>query len=493
VDNLLRPYGGLGAYGRADQTSNRVISDELAQIRSMAGVLPVIFVSISAFLLHIVLLRLTATQRTQIAVLKAFGYTNLSVGAHYVLYALVPGVLGAGLGLVAGAWLGSGYTGLYSEVFRFPELDFHTSWQTAGIAVLLSLAACLTGALSAVRAAVRLQPAQVMRGPAPPTFRPLAAERFRVARFNPTQRMILRNLERRPLRALFATASVGFALALMLVGFAMFDSVRAMMALQFGELQQEDVAVAFAGQRPVRAARELARLPGVIATEPIHTVAIRLKHEQRSELLPLTGITGTGRLRVLRTAKQQRRAPPEDGIALTDRVAQQLRVGAGDTLTLELLERPGVERTVLVRTLIDETIGINAYMEWGALHRLLQQAPTLTGALLRVERNAENDVLRRVREFSAVQGATSKSALLRSFDEQVARSTRVTMTILIVLSVILGVGVIYNGARIALSERGVELATLRVLGFSNAEVADLLLGEQALITAAGIPLGWLLG
>jgi putative ABC transport system permease protein len=493
ADALLRAYGGLGAYNRAQQPSHRVLSDEIRQNMSTAHILPIIFLSVSAFLLHIVLLRLTATQRTQIAVLKAFGYTNLRVGAHYLLYALAAGLLGAGMGVLAGAWLGSAYTRLYAEYFHFPELRYQTDWQVTAGAVLLSLAACLTGAAAAVRAAVRLQPAQAMRGSPPARFRRLLAERWNIQWLSVTQRMILRNLQRRPLRALFATIGVGFALAVLLVGLIMFDSVRAMIGLQFGVLQREDVTVAFVGTRPPRVRRELARLPGVIAAEEFLSVPIRLVHAHHSVLLPLTGLAAAGQLRVLRTAHGQTRPPPRDGIALTDRLARKLGLQAGAAVTIEVLERPGVEHTVRVRALVDETVGINAYMELEALQRLLRQAPVSSGALLRVDRAMESDLLRQLRDLPGVRGAVSKTATLRNFDQQVARSIRVTLTILTILSVILGAGIIYNSARIALSERDLELATLRVLGFTNTEVANMLLGEQAIVTAMGIPLGWGIG
>jgi putative ABC transport system permease protein len=493
LDALLQPHGGLGAHGRKDQISNRIVADEIAQNRSTASILPIIFLSISAFLLHIVLLRLTATQRTQIAVLKAFGYDNLTVGVHYLLYALAAALLGAVLGLVAGTWLGSGYTGLYAEVFRFPELHFQTDWKVASNAVLLSLAACLSGAIAAVRATVRLQPAEAMRGPPPARFRRLLAERLSISGFSVAQRMIVRNIERRPLRALFGSVGVGFALAVMLVGFIIFDSVREMVYVQFDRLQREQVTVAVAGMQPLRARRELERLPGVVTAEEFLAVPIRLKHEQRSALVGLTGLAPGSQMRVLRTAQGQTRQPPPDGIALTDRLARKLGVQPGDTLSFELLERPASQHVVRVSSLLDETIGINAFMELETLNRLLQQGPAVSGVWLRIQRGTEAEVLRRLRGFPDVRSSYSKSAQLRSFEVQIARSVRVTMTILIVLSVILGTGVIYNGARIALSERGLELATLRVLGFSNAEVANMLLGEQALLTALGIPLGWAVG
>jgi putative ABC transport system permease protein len=494
VDVLLKPYGGRGAYGRALQPSNRVIEDEIAQNRATADILPLVFLGISAFLLHIVMGRLITLQRPQIAVLKAFGYGDLEIGIHYLLFALGASVLGALLGTVTGIWLGHAYTGLYAQVFRFPNLRFEPVWSVVGGAVGVSMLACLTGAFAAVRSAARLQPAAAMRGNAPIRFRRLLLDRITAARlFTAAQRMILRNLERRPLRAAFAALGVGFALSVLLVGFTLLDSVYAMIDLQYDRLQREDLTVLYADTRNARATSEVHRLDGVLTAEAYRVLPIRLVRGHRSELLTLTGLTAQGQLRPLQTRSGARRTVPDDGIALTDRLALRLAVKPGDRVRLELLDRPGHEYEVRVVSLIDEIIGINAYMELGALSRLLQEAPAVSGAYLRLARGTEAAALRQLRALPAVRGAISKTSMVRSFNEQLTESLLITTTILIGLASVLGVGIIYNGARIALSERGIELATLRVLGFTNGETGWLLLGEQAVLTAVGIPLGWAIG
>ena len=494
VDAILESYGGRGAYGRSLQTSNRVIDDEIAQNEATANILPLVFMGISAFLLYIVLLRLIALQRPQIAVLKAFGYGDLEIGVHYLLFALVAGLAGGALGVGLGRWLGTGYTGLYADVFRFPVLEHRTSWTVGAAAVGLSLVACLTGAVGAVRAAVRLQPADAMRGPPVARYRPLLVERLRIAHFfSTTQRMILRNLERRPIRALFSMLGIGLALSVMLVGLSMLDSVRAMIDLQYRLLQREDVTVIFEQTRAPAAIAELARTPGVNAAESYRVVPIRISHGHRSSLLGLTGLPAAGTMRPLRTAKKQPRTPPADGIALTDRVAERLHIRVGDVVTLQPLEQAHRKYQVRVVTLVDEIMGINAYMELGALGRLLQEPPVVSGAYLRLQPRSEASVLTALRELPGVRGVVSKNAMLRTFNDQLARTLAITMGILTILAAVLGVGVVYNGARIALSERATELASLRVLGFTSREVGWMLLGEQALLTFSGIPLGWVIG
>jgi putative ABC transport system permease protein len=494
IDEILRPYGGLGAYARSDQISNRLVSDEITQLRSTASFVPTVFLGVAAFLLNILLARLFALEREQIATLKAFGYRDVDVGLHYLGLASIAIGIGSVLGLIAGFWLGSGYVELYSQFFAFPELTYRPTWGVGAGAIVISAMAAFAGAFSAVRAAARLQPADGMRAEAPARFRPLFVERFGIHHLlSPAQRMVLRNLERRPVRAALSAFGVAASLAVLTIGYIMLDSMNEMMRLQFSRVQRENLTVAFTNDRDVSAVREIASVPGVVAAEPFRTTPVRLAHGHRSERLALTGLLPEGGMRVMIDKSGVRHPLPYDGVVLTSRLAQNLGVGPGDTLGVELLDRAGEERTIVVAATMDELIGVNGYLALDALNRLTRDGPRASGAWVSIARGAETDVLRELRAYPAVASTTSKTAMLRSFEDQISESFGLMSGILLTLSGILAVGVVYNGARIALSERGRELASLRVLGFTKSEVAAMLLGEQAVITLAGIPLGVLFG
>jgi putative ABC transport system permease protein len=490
LDRLLEPYGGLGAFPRADQLSNRLLNDEIQQNRATATVIPAIFLSIAAFLLHIVLLRVVALEREQIATLKAFGYSNAQIGTHYLLFALFAVTLGAVVGLAGGFWLGAAYTDLYGQYFRFPELRYRASWGLALGAVLISAVAALAGGLGAVRGAARLQPAEAMRAESPARFRPLLVERWGLHRWlSSAQRMVLRNVERRPIRTLLSALGVGFALSVLLIGFIMLDSIRYMMDRQFRVIQREDVAVGFNRAVDPSAVWELERIPGVVHAEGYHVVPVELTHGHRERRLTLTGLPSDATLRRLTTPSGATHALPEGGVVLTDRLARILAVRPGDTLRVDLLDRGGEERSVVVAALIDEMVGVNGYMTLSALQALAREGPRVSGAYLEIERGAEAKVFEELRALPAVSATVSKTAMIRSFEDQMAESFVITTLILLSLASVLAVGVIYNGARVALSERGRELASLRVLGFTRREVAAMLLGAQAVVTLVGIPIG----
>ena len=153
LDDVLTRYGGLGAYGREEQLSHRFISDEIAQNRISSTFLPAIFLAVAAFLLHIVLSRLVALQRTEIGLLKAFGYSNSDVGMHYLKLAALTVLSGVAIGAAGGLYLGVQLTTVYLEYYRFPTLPFAVTPEVIAIGVAVSLVAATAGALSAVRRA----------------------------------------------------------------------------------------------------------------------------------------------------------------------------------------------------------------------------------------------------------------------------------------------------------------------------------------------------
>lgn len=494
LDSLLAPYGGLGAVGRERQPSHEVIAAELRSLGVFGVTFPLIFLAVAGFLLNVVLARLIATQRGEIAALKAFGYSDREVGGHYLAFAGVAVALGAVAGLAAGAALGSLYTGLYGAIFRLPALPFRLDVASAGAGVAASGAAALAGAFAAVRGAVRLPPADALRPEAPERYRPLLLERLGFgAIVKPGAGMVLRHIERRPGRAASTIVGVALALALLAGTIALFDAAFYMIDVQFRLAQREDIAVSFNRARPASARAELARIPGVVIAETFRTVPVRVRSGTVVRTVAVTGIAPDAALhRVVDRHGAVFRVPPA-GAVLTRAFAELLGVRPGDTLRLELVERGGAVRAVEVAGLADELFGSSIYVESSALDRLLGEEARVSGAYLRVDPAAEAAVLARLKSIPAVTGAASRRALIAAWERQMIANIRISGTLIVACAVIIAFGAVYNGARIALSERGRELASLRVLGFRRAEVAALLFGEQGALTLVALPLGVMLG
>ncbi len=494
LDSLLAQYGGLGAYDRGDQISHRFISDEISQNRVSGTILPAIFLGIAAFLIYIVMSRLVSTQREQIGLLKAFGYGSVGVGMHYLKLALAPVLAGVTLGTAAGLYFGSRLTAVYAQFYRFPLLRYEISSELLATTILLSIAAASLGALSAVHRVILLPPAEAMRPEPPPKFRTGVFEQLGLHRlFPPAVRIMIRNLERRPVKALFSTLGIAMAVAMLVVGLYFFDALDHIIKVQFGEVQREDMTVVFNEPRPAHTRYELEHLPGVLISEPFRSVPVRLRSQYRSRRTSILGLTPPSDLRRLVDMDLRSFAVPGEGVVLTTKLADLLGLKQGDTVVVEVLEGSRPIREVMVSGLVNELIGINAYMHIETLNQLMHEGGTISGAYFSVDPLHTPQLYQLLKRTPAVSGVSIKATALASFKEIIARSLRIFTAVLVGFACVIALGIVYNGARIALSERGRELASLRVLGFNQAEVGFMLLGEQAILTIFAAPLGFAIG
>jgi putative ABC transport system permease protein len=494
LDRKLGQYGGAGAYGREEQLSHRFLTDEIKQDRVTSIFIPSIFLGVAAFLINIVLARLVSTQRNQIAVLKAFGYSDLRIGVHYLLFSLVAIVIGAILGIGLGIWLGTGLAQLYKKFFNFPSLQFQVQPDMVAVAVLISAAAAIFGAITAVRRVVKLPPAESMRPEPPAKFHAGLLDRIGLQRLlSPASRMIIRNLERRSLKALLSVIGIAFAVAILVVGRYSIDALDYIIEVHYRNVQREDVAVYFNNPRPADTQYELTRLTGVLRSEPFRMVPARLRFEHCSKRIGILGLTANGQLRNLMDSKLRHVDLPPEGIVLSEKLAEIVQVKAGDIITLEILEGQRAVRQVEVVRLVDELIGISAYMDIEALNRLLRENDTLSGTFLSVDPRFAKSLYAQLKQTPAVGSVEIREAMLASFLDTIAENITISTTMLITFACVIAFAVVYNSARIALSERGHEMASLRVLGFSQGEVGLMLLGEQAILTLIALPVGYAIG
>ena len=494
LDRVLAPWGAPGAYGRDRQLSNRFVAGEIAQLEGIALRVPLIFLVVAAFLLNVALSRLVQTQREQIAALKALGYRRRDIALHYLGFVAVMVVLGLILGLLVGSWWGRAMARMYTRFFHFPELRYQLDAQVVLTAIGVSALAAAGGALLTVRRAARLPPAEAMRPLAPTVYRRGLLSRLGIGRVvSHSGRMVVRELERRPLRALLSALGIAAGLALLIVGRFSNDSMDYMFDLLFGSAQRADVTVAFRQPLPASAARELGRLPGVLLAEPMRSVAVRLRVGHRSRELAVVGLRAGAELRRVVDSAGRPVALPSSGVLLTDELARRMELRVGDPVRLELLEGDHRPRTTVVSGLVNEMLGLNVYMELGALHRLLGEQPTVSAVSLRVERGGIDALYARLREFAAVAAVVRKDVIFDAMYESSGSFTAMFTLIVVAFGAIIAAGVVYNNARVAISERGRDLATLRVLGFTRSEISAILLGELGTHMVVALPLGLWLG
>lgn len=494
LDNLTEPYGGTGAYDREEQNSYRYLADEIQQLKGMARIAPTIFLSVAAFLLNVVLSRVIKTQREQIAALKAFGYAKWEVGLHYLKLTLMIVAVGTVLGTTMGVYFGKGLTSLYTEFYKFPLFEYYLPLSVVVAAAGIGFAAAVIGVQASVRMAISLPPAEAMRPEPPARYKKTLMERSGLgALLSPAGRMVWRNIERRPFKAMLSSLGIAMAMAVLILGSFTTDALQYLINFQFRIAQRQDVMVTFIEPVVGGVKREMQKLPGVMQADFFRSVATRLRHEHHARRVGIMGLDGTSELFRLIDDQERPVKLPRDGLMLNTKLAELLDAKLGEEITIEVLEgQRGVYR-VPVTELVTELGGLNAYMHADALHRMLQEGDHVSGAFLRVEAPKTAELYAQLKETPTVAGVSVKSAALQSFNDTIANNLGKIRSFNIFFATIIAVGVVYNSARISLAERSRELATLRVMGFSKAEVSTILLGELAILTLIALPLGMVIG
>ena len=494
LDRLIERYGGLGAVPRSLQLSHWYLNNELNQLQSFGVIIPLIFMSVAAFLLNVVLSRIISVQREQIAALKALGYTNFEIGVHYYQWGIVVALLGAVLGLASGMWLASSLVRIYNDFFRFPVLEFQVAPAILATATLVSLITALLGTRGAVRRAVKLPPAEAMRPQSPAHYHVTLIERIGLgAWLSPTSRIIVRNLSRRPLRAALSAIGIAFGAAMVIVGMFFLDAMTYAMDVQFSYAQRQDLTVTFTEPASARSFHEIASVDGVMAVEPLRAVPVRLRLGSRSRQTSITGVIDDAGLNRVIDSKLRVLDLPPDGIVLSAKMAEILGAKAGDRLELDILEGARPRPEVIVAAVAEEFLGAAAYMDLDSLHRLMREDRVLSGAYLQVDESMLDEIYTRLKGIPAVAGVALKRSVIDSFRKTVEQNMSVMIFFNQLFSNIIAFGVIYNAVRISLSERSWELASLRVMGFTRGEISRILLGEFAVLVAIAIPLGLVIG
>ncbi|MBU2580511.1 MAG: ABC transporter permease [Alphaproteobacteria bacterium] len=522
LDTLLKRYGGAGAYSREDQTSHAFLDAELEQLKAMSRVLPPIFLFVSAFLINMTLTRLISLEREQIGLFKALGYGRYEIAWHYIKLVLGISAVGIVIGFAFGTYFGQGLTRLYQEFFHFPFLVFRRDPDIYLIAAGLSAGAAVLGAIRAVRSVIGLSPAVAMQPPAPPRYRQSWTEKLGLFRHVSQLTMIsLRHIFRWPVRAAMTTLGVALAGALLVVSLFSFDSVEHMIDVSFFLSQRQDATLSLADERHIRVLQAAEGMPGVMRVEPFRSVLVRMRNGQYEKKLPIQGKPQKPELFRLIDKDLRPISLPEDGLVVDKRVAELLRLKPGDVVELEILGGwRGAERAVdmpftrgaiisdeaallargprgrvetVVTDIVESYFGLSAYMSLPALNRLVDEGYIVSGVHVSYDKRQEQALFEEIKSTPAVASIALKGVSLNKFRDTIEKNIATMITIYVGLAVVVAFGVIYNSARIQLSEQGRELASLRVLGFTRGEVSRVLLVELGILVMAAQPVAWVLG
>lgn len=513
LDLLLERYGGRGAYGRDDQFSHAFLDSELMQLSAMARVLPPIFMVVTAFLINMILTRLIALEREQIGLLKALGYRRIAIAMHYIKLVMVIAVVGVVIGFGLGTWLGDFLTRIYGGFFHFPFLVFQRSVDIYVISAAVALASAGIGAARAVWSAMKLPPAVAMQPPAPTVYRRLwAGGAFLLSHVSQLTIMVFRHLVRWPWRAATTTIGIALSVAVLITSLFAVGSVNFMLDFTFFQTDRQDASITFANETPSRVVQDVAQLPGVMVVEPFRSVSTKMRwghNERRVSIIgrpagtdlsalsdapvPAERRRGGTDLSQLMNANMEPVTLPETGLVVTEKLAQLLGVRRGDLVEVEFLESSRRTLGVPVTEIFQSYFGLAAFMNIRALNDLLDEGRVVTGVHIAIDEKFEPVLYDVIKNTPALTAIALQKVSLVKFRETMAENITFMTGVYSVLGIIIAFGVAYNSARIQLSERARELASLRVLGFTRGEVARILTIELAIVTLAAIPIGWVLG
>lgn len=493
IDTLLAPYGGQGAIGRDLMMSDRFISEELKQLRTMGAFLPLVFLLVAGFLVNVTLTRLVAAERATIGLLKSLGFEGGAIAWHYAKLSLIVALFGAIGAIWLGVLMGEGMGDVYARVYRFPDFAFAPDFWSSAAAAAVAIAACAAGAASAVWQAASLPPALALAPPAPVSFRAAAGLDRALNRLDPHSRIIARRLVRFPLRAGATSLGIALALALLVASTTFPASVREMVRVNFDLVNRQSVAFTLSEPRGFEALGEIAALPGVQAVEPVRVRNAVFAFEGRREREALLGLTPTPRLNRLLDAELRPLALRSDGLTLSRRLAAKLGAKIGDRVRVETTDGRRLARDLMVVAIADTRVGGAAYMEIEAMGRAFGEPRRVSTVYALIDPSAREALDAIVRETPAIVAASytadARASQMALFEQGVGLMALMFNG----FAALMAAGVAYAAGRVTLAEQTRDLATLRVLGFTRLECSLVLLGELAVLTLMAIPLGLVLG
>ncbi|WP_417807212.1 ABC transporter permease [Thioclava sp.] len=494
ADALLAPYGGLGAYARADQTSNRYITEEIGGLRASAVGVPPIFLGVAAFLLYIVVSRMVQAEREQIGLMMAFGYSSREVGLYYLKFTLLIAVGGALLGCLGGVMAGRGMAAYYQHYFKFPFIVFRVDPGSFILGFLISVASASVGGALVLRRVFALTPAVAMRAPAPADYSRAAGfgRRLKASLDQPT-RMVIRNMTRAPGRALGGVIGIAAGMALSVAMLTVLAAFNTAIKQSYSVIDRSDASVSFDNPVSDSMLYNLQSIDGVLAVEPFRSVPVVLRNGRESYRGAIEGLIAQPQL--YRAMAKDGRAIRlrSDGIILGTALAEKLGVKPGDSIKAEVRDGRRPVLNLPVAGVADTLLGSPSYLEIGALGRALGEPRQMSGAYLKIDTAKSAAIYVTLKKMPAVAGVSLKKDARAAFQKVMDQGAGAMRYIMVLITGVITFGIVYNSARIAFAERARDLASLRVLGLTRGETAFILLGELAVVTLIAIPVGAGLG
>lgn len=493
VEIKLDEYGVASTTPRRLQPSHRFLEDEINGLGVTATFLPAIFMSVAAVVLNVLMTRMAEQQRTIVGTLKALGYHNAQVFAHFAKFSLAIGCLGGLAGDLAGYVLGGQLTAVYRQYYKFPSLENHVYPDLFVYGILISVLFALVGAVKGARTVLKLKPAEAMRAKPPVMGRGIWLERWRWfwTKVGFGWHLVLRDLFRSRMRTLAGLFAAAMGAVLMMTSFASMDAIDYLVRFQFDKILVSDFDLVFKGELEYDALFESQRLPGVDLAEPVFVLGCTLHHEHRKKKAGITGLKPGARLTIPRDSDGNAIVIPESGLLMSGALAKILHARIGDELTLVPTRGDRRPLTVPIVRVVDSYLGLSAYASFDYLNRLVGEESVVTGVQLKVNPapSSLHDLYAELKELPELQSANDIRGERANLVNTLVGAMTASLAIVVVFAGIIFFGSILNSSLISLAEREREIATFRILGYRPREVSMIFLKESLLVNLTGSLVG----
>ncbi len=490
--DILDIYGVFSKVHRDNQLSNNFVTNEIIGLSVNSKITPGIFLGIASLVILILLNRMVRNERTQIGLLKSYGYSNFVIGFHYLQYAIILSLAGCLGAVVVGNVLADQMIRMYVQFYQYPVLKSHVYPEVMAQAAGIALGFSILGAQLGARRAARIHPAESMRPESPPRGYRTRIERIAWlwSRLSFTWKMIVRNVSRSKFRAGMNCVGVMISSGLLIVGFFAQDGIEYVLKFQYELSQKEDMKLNFMLERDKSALYEAARFEHVRRAEPLLQYPFELRNGWKKKDVVVTGLARDASLQLLLDDHLARVDVGDHGLVLADNIAEDLNVRAGDFVHMKpLMGRITDEVDVPVSKVVKQYLGGQGYMNIEALSRVLEEPYAMNAVLLRTDPGMAHTVNESLKDLPALASVEIREDSYRNLRNILAKNMMIMSFMLIFFAGVISFSIIYNVTTVSLAERQRELASLRVLGFTIQEVGAILYKENIVASIIGLILG----
>jgi putative ABC transport system permease protein len=495
LKKLLTNQGLQEITPRKEQLSYNTFSGEIEQLSSLGSVFPMMFLLVAALITYITMSRLVENQRVQIGTFKAIGYNNLQILAYYLAFAVLMGLAGSLSGFVLGQYFSKFMLNIYNNLYQLPLAAIKPQYGLIVSASLLALGFGLLAGFNAAKHELRLAPAESMRPKAPKAGTKTLIERIVCLwrRLNFSWKIIVRNLFRYKKRVAFTAVGIILATALLLTACGMNDSLDYLIDKQFSDIQQYDLKVNLNQLSNRDALKYFDSLPHVVKTEPMVEMGMELRNGWRVKKMGLTVLPQESELYRIVDVKGTPVPLPARGILLPERLGRLLNLRVGDEAHFEVLwsglRSDHKPKEIIIKGQVAQYVGQSAYGSMGQVNRFFDEGRIANVVLIKLDdRRHETAVVGKLTKLTTVSSIQSKAESVHNL-ERTLDSMNSMVVIFILAAGALAFAVIYNITNINIHERRRELATLKVLGFTEPEMKRLIFNENLIVTFAGVLAG----